>query len=515
MRALRVLLACLPLPALASAEWKEANDATWHPPLRPTSELTAAIGVGDLALDPAFTALHGWERIDFNDANSKRDRGLRIVPVQCGAGCTRFLVFGTHPHGSTWDVVIAKIDSQGALDPSFGSGGRMQVATPLLYVTDVAVDASATHFYISGRKTTGNLPDSDFAVTCIDASGGVCAGFGTLGTVTKWFDLDTNKEDRATQIRYRPASGPNPASLLVGGIATGGTPATPSERLGVVAIDPVSGATLASFGSAGKVVRQVGEVSDLAHVELYDMALSASSMPGGERLYLAGSFKRAPLANNNVDGYVMAIDPDDGSLATSFDGGMVPVHNDIGPPGNPLDEVVGIEVLPDGNVAMVGDSVDANSKRQLLLARATALDGLDPGFCGGGVCAHISPDPSAGIDGDSIRVRPSTHDLVVTTTETRTNIGGQIERLQVIEQYSASGITLHGRKEMDYPSAPGEVPDATTAGLYVGTDAAGGYAMMIGSTTWSQTLNDYDITVVRTIATDELFASGFGSAGIE
>ncbi|MEO6689432.1 MAG: hypothetical protein ABIS07_05930 [Dokdonella sp.] len=515
MRALNVVLACLLLPTLASAEWKEAKDATWHPPQRLATELTTAPGVGDLALDPAFNTGLGFKRFDFNDANSKRDRGLRVVPVRCGVGCTRFLVFGTHPHGSTWDVVIAKIDSQGIPDSSFGIGGRMQVATPLLYVTDVAVDASATHFYVAGRKTTGAATDSDFAVTCIDASGGFCAGFGTLGTTTKWFDLDTNKEDRALHIRYLPAVGPDPARLLVSGIATGGTPAAPSDRVGVVAIDPVSGATQASFGSAGKVVLQVGEVSDLAHVELYDMALSASSMPGGARLYLAGSFQRAPLANNDMDGFIMAIDPDDGSLATSFHGGMVPIHLDMGPPGNPYDEVSGIEVLPDGKIAMVGRSIDANSKGQLLLARATALDGLDPGFCGGGVCAHVSQDPTAGIDAVSIRVRPTTHDLVVGLSETRSVDFVNYERLQVIQQFSASGITLHGRKEMDYVASGTEKPDATTAGLYVGSDAAGGYAMAVGSTTWSETANDYDITVVRMIASDELFASGFGNVGVE
>ncbi|MEO5625897.1 MAG: hypothetical protein ABIQ70_07815 [Dokdonella sp.] len=515
MRVGHFLLAFLLLPALASAEWKEANDATWHPPLQPTSELTAAIGVGDLALDPAFNSGLGFERFDFNDPNSSEDRGLRIVPMSCGLFCTRFLVFGTHPHGSTYDVVIAKIDNHGALDASFGVGGTLQVATPLLYVTDVTVDASATHFFVAGRKTTGAAPDSDFAVTCIDASGGVCAGFGTLGTVTKWFDLDTNKEDRALHILYRPAAGPDPARLLLSGIATGGTPAAPSSRVGVVAIDPVSGATQASFGSAGKVVLQVGEVSDLAHVELYDMALSASSMPGGARLYLAGSFQRAPLANNNIDGFVMAIDPDDGSLATSFHGGLVPVQNDIGPAANPYDEVAGITVLPDGKVAMVGRSIDANSKGQLLLARATPLDGLDPSFCGGGVCAHISTDPTAGIDAASIRVRPMTHDLVVGLSETRSIDFVHYERLQVIEQFSASGITLHGRKEMDYPASGTEASEATTGGLYVGSDIAGGYAMTIGSTTWSELADDHDITVVRTVASDELFASGFGNFGIE
>jgi hypothetical protein len=508
-------MACLLLPTVASAQWKEASDATWHPPQKQATDLTGLTGAGDLAFDPAFNAGLGFNRFDFNDANSKLDRGRTIIPVRCGAGCIRFLVFGIHQHGSTWDAVITKIDGSGALDPTFGNAGKMLITTPLSYVTDMTVDASALHFYFSGWKHTGAAPDNDFAVTCVDASGVACAGFGTQGTVTKWFDLDTNKDDKALRIRYRPASGPNPASLLVGGIATGGTPAAHSARIGVFAIDPVSGATMASFGSGGKVVLQVGEVADLARIELFDMALSPSGVPGGERLYLAGSFQRAPLANNDIDGFVMAIDPEDGSLATSFDGGLVAVHNDIGPPGNPFDEVGAIAVLPDGKVAMVGRSIDADSKDQLLLARATALNGLDPAFCGSGVCAHLSPDPTASVSAYSIGVRPMTHDLVVAETETRSTGPGQLERLQVLEQYSASGITLHGRREMDYATWNGQTPDATAGDVYVGTDAAGGYAMTAGTALWDTASNDFDIVVLRTIASDEVFASGFGIVGIE
>lgn len=515
MRTRYMLFACLLLPILASAEWKEASDATWHAPLNSPADLSSTVGVGDLALDPQFNGGFGWKRFDFNDNNSNRDRSLAVIPVGCGFLCTRFLVFGIHQNGNTWDVVIAKINGVGALDTSFGSGGTMKIATPLLYVSDVAVDPSGTHFYFSGWKTTGAAADTDFAVTCIDASGVVCAGFGTLGTVTKKFDLDSNKTDYATQIVYRPAVGVNPARLLVGGIAVGGTPAAPSSRLGVIAIDPATGVTITAFGNAGKVVLQVGEVSNLAYAELYDMALSASTMQGGERLYLAGRYQRAPVANNDTDGYIMAIDPQDGSLVNGFNGGgMIPIHNDIGPPGNPFDEVSAIEVLPDGKIVMAGRSVDTNGKDQLLLARATP-NALDSGFCGGGVCAHISANPTAGVYASAIRVRPMTHDLVVLTTETRSAGGGNSESLQVTEQYSASGNTLHGRQEISYPSAPGQLTDSISTGLYVGSNSAGGYAMMVGTTHWNDAVTDEDITVVRMIASDELFTSGFGASGTE
>ena len=46
-----------------------------------------------LVLYPTFNVGLGYRRSDFNDANSKLDRGIRVVPVLCGAGCIRFLVF--------------------------------------------------------------------------------------------------------------------------------------------------------------------------------------------------------------------------------------------------------------------------------------------------------------------------------------------------------------------------------------------------------------------------------------
>jgi hypothetical protein len=39
--------------------------------------------------------------------------------------------------------------------------------------------------------------------------------------------------------------------------------------------------------------------------------------------------------------------------------------------------------------------------------------------------------------------------------------------------------------------------------------------MTVGSALWDTPSNDYDIVVVRTIASDEVFASGFGQAGVE
>jgi hypothetical protein len=39
--------------------------------------------------------------------------------------------------------------------------------------------------------------------------------------------------------------------------------------------------------------------------------------------------------------------------------------------------------------------------------------------------------------------------------------------------------------------------------------------MTVGSALWDTPSNDYDIVVVRTIASDEVFASGFGKVGVE
>lgn len=497
-------------PAIAAGltQSKEAEDATWHAPMRP--DLQGVPGVGDLALDPGFAGGFGFRRIDFNDANGKRDEGLRIFPIACGLFCTQYFVLGKHAHGNGWDALITKISQDGSIDTSFGNNGRLVVATPQSFINDAAMDSTGTRFYFAGNQYTGVVADHDFAVTCITSAGTVCAGFGSNGTVTKGFDLGSNRWDNAQRIVYRPVSGSAPASLIVGGAALGGTVAAPSSRVGVLALDPATGSVRQGFGSGGMVTLQIGNVADTASVGVFDMALSKPGMPGGERVYVAGTYKRNASGTDH-DGYLLALDPDTGVFASTFANVPIAIHNDIGPPDNLYDAVTAIRVQPDGKVVMAGMSIDATSHYQLLLARMKPMGGFDASFCGGGVCAHPSFFATDVVP-RAIAVRPMTRDLVVAMESVRNPPGESARTVQHIEQYSASGNTLHGSNMVEFPTKVGQTPNATMRDLLIGSTILAGYAMTVGITRWSDSDNDYDVTVTRMTASDEIFANTFGAA---
>lgn len=501
-----MLFSLLLLPALASAQSKDAIDVTWHAPLRPL--LQGMPGVGDLAPDPGFAGGSGFIRLDFNDVNGKRDQGLRIFPVDCGFFCEQYLVLGAHAHGGGWDAVITRINPDGSVDTDFGNNGRFVVPTPLDFINDAAMDPDGTHLYFAGMRYMGASSSYDFAVTCVAVDGTPCAGFGIDGTVTQGFDLGSHRSDIAQRIVYQRASGAHPAGLFLGGVAIDGSVAAPSTRIGVMALDPASGNLRSGFGNAGKLLPPFGSIVDDAKAGVFDMALSQPSMPGGERVYVAGVYKRNA---GDDDGYILALDPDTGAFAASFHTVPIFVHNDIGPPGNLYDAVSAIAVQPDGKVVMAGMSTNATSHDQLLLARMNPLGGFDSGFCGGGVCTHES-FIATDVVPRAIAVRPMTRDLVIAMESIYSPPGESARTVQHVEQYGASGNTLHGATVVEYASNPGEGPSTSPRALLVSANLQTGYAMIVGRTTWSAAGNDDDMTVTRMVASDEIFANTFGTS---
>lgn len=364
-----LLLSLLLVPALASAGSKDAISAPPHAPM--PQDLPV---IGDLAPDPDFGGGNGFVRIDYLGANG-HDQGLRVFPAACGVGCEKYYVLGMHAQGASgWEAVISRIDAKGEFDSTFGIGlsGTLIVPTTLNTIADAAVNEDGTRFYFAGTKLTNLVAFDDFAIACIDANGAPCAGFGTAGLVTKGFDLSGSNggsnDDNAQRIVYRPAQGANAASLFVGGVATGGLVTAPSERVGVLMLDPVTGAGKPGVGhNTGKITLQIGPLAAGAGVRVNDMALSAPDTQGGERLYVAGVYKRN---DTDTDGFLLALDPDTGAYVNSFAGGEpLSIGNYTGPSGNPYDAVTAIAVQPDGKVVMAGQSLDANAHPQLLLAR--------------------------------------------------------------------------------------------------------------------------------------------------
>lgn len=105
----------------------------------------------------------------------------------------RIVVAGTRSDGNGSDTTVARLSANGSLDTSFGSGGVVSFRSNIDYrsyvdrVGDVAVDGS-NRIVLSGR-TLNNFGQSgyDFAVIRLNADGSLDSSFGSGGKTTLSF----------------------------------------------------------------------------------------------------------------------------------------------------------------------------------------------------------------------------------------------------------------------------------------------------------------------------------------
>lgn len=453
-----------------------------------------ALAQNDLALDYGFSGT-GFFTLDFNDSPGKNDVGLGIQPVPCGPACDKHLIFGAHLNTATntWDALISKVNSDGTLDQMFASAGKMQVATPLLGIVDVATDASATHFYFLGYKHTNNFTDSDFGISCIDANGAPCTGFGVEGTRTIYFDQGASNDDTPASIVFQPGPGSTPDRLLASGLVHGGTFVVPVNYIGIAALSAETGDLVPGFGGNGKALIPpiTGEHTSIVS----DTALSAAGTPGGERLYITAS----SLRGDDTKGYanLLAVNPFNGSLLTTSYGSEGALN--LGT----IEVAQAIAIQADGKVVVAGIGDPASTGHyRLILARGTPGGSREADFCNGGFCVEEGAGDISMVN--AIGIRPMTHDLVIATSE----VDGS-EQVQKIYQFGEDGNVLHGERTVAFANDGGAGRYAISAALYVGSGLQGGYAMTVGTSRWSAITSDYNVTVVRMVASDEIFFSAF------
>jgi uncharacterized delta-60 repeat protein len=154
--------------------------------------------------------------------------------------------------GSSAYFALARYDTNGALDSGFGSGGKVIQA-----IYGLGDAAFALAFDSSGRILVAgpalNGSTSDFGLARFDANGTPDTSFGTGGVVATDFG---GKDDQAYGIAVQPD-----AKILVGGTSGNGI-GTYSFALCRYGSD---GSLDASFGIAGKVTTDFTGLDDLAN----------------------------------------------------------------------------------------------------------------------------------------------------------------------------------------------------------------------------------------------------------
>ena len=191
-------------------------------------------------LDPSF-GTGGKVTTDFGGGN---DYGLSVAVQSDG----KIIVAGSSGDFGSSDFALARYTAAGALDPSFGTGGK--VITPIGssgdYCRSVAVQSDGKILVAGSSDNGSNL---DFALVRYTAAGSLDPSFGTGGKVITAFGSGTDQgysvavqgDGKIIMAGYT-ANGSNTDFALVRYTAAG-------------ALDP-------SFGTGGKVTTDFGSGND-------------------------------------------------------------------------------------------------------------------------------------------------------------------------------------------------------------------------------------------------------------
>lgn len=197
----------------------------------------------DLRLDPSFAAGAGQRLIAFDAGDGNADRANQILPQAQGK-----IVLVGHMDFPTNDRAIealARLNPDGSLDNSFGTGGRVHGSGGLRFraATDGTLDQRGRLLTIGTERISGG--SSSFRITRWLNSGVADLQFGHAGHVFVMFNLTTPSNDHATGITVQ-----SDGRILVVGAASRSL-APRRNYFGVARLTDF-GELDSSFGSAGR-----------------------------------------------------------------------------------------------------------------------------------------------------------------------------------------------------------------------------------------------------------------------
>jgi uncharacterized delta-60 repeat protein len=268
----------------------------------------------------------------------------------------KIVAAGYSYNGSDYDFALVRYNTDGSLDTTFGSGGK--VTTPVGSIEDVA---SALGIQSDGRivaagysyKSDGN--NYDFALVRYNTDGSLDTTFGTNGIVSTPIG---SSNDYASSLGIQ-----SDGRIVAAGYSYNGS----NNDFALVRYN-VNGTLDTGFGSGGIVITSIGSSNDAAH---------ALVIQSDGKIVAAGS-----SFNNNTSKYDFALVRynSNGTLDTGFGASGI-VTTSV---GSGWDVANALGIQPDGKIVAAGSSgIDILPK--FAVVRYNANGTLDTGFGIGGI----------------------------------------------------------------------------------------------------------------------------------
>lgn len=297
----------------------------------------------DGSLDTSFGA-GGIVRTDFNN-NTEEARAIVIQSDE------KIVAGGVDFNGSNSDFALARYNSDGSLDATFGVGGK--ITTDFFSSVD---EINALAIQSDGRiVAAGSVNDSGediFGLARYNTDGSLDTSFGTDGKVTT--DFTEGSADTINAIAIQ-----NDGRI----VAVGSTDNFTNSNLDfAVARYNADGTLDATFGAGGRLVQVLSD--DI------DEAKAVAPLSGGKML----------VAGTGADTFALVRYNADGSLDTSFGtGGVVTTSF-----GND-DNANAMIVQADGKIVLGGTALGVGAtSADFAVARYLSDGSLDPAFGNGG-----------------------------------------------------------------------------------------------------------------------------------
>jgi uncharacterized delta-60 repeat protein len=270
---------------------------------------------------------------------------------------------------------VVRYNPNGSLDTSFGNGGIVTTIFPAgSYAFDVALQSDGK-IIAAGTVFVdfiiGESSNTDFALARYNPDGTPDATFGNGGQVTTDF---VGLEDDAFSVLIQPD----------GKIVAVGSANDPATFYDFAAARYLSNGTIdTTFGVAGKVRTDFGD-------QEFDRARSAALQPDG-RIVAAGF----ETHNGGVQNFAVARYTSNGVLDTTFSrGGKTRVDF-----GSSFQSATKVLLQSDGKIVAVGGSNGESSDDDFLLARLSPRGSLDNTFGIGGKVRTSFGDLNGGANG--------------------------------------------------------------------------------------------------------------------